>query len=207
MFIPDDINGTKEPFLLSADELSYHINGCAQNNRKSQKEIYTHFYGYAIAVTSRYAGTDEDAMEIVNDGFLKVFKDVYRFKPAYLDTVASFRGWLRTIMVYTAIDHFRKTQKHQLTAEINESYMQAPELKENGFEKLSHKELLTAVRLLTPAYRAVFNLFVIEGFTHEEIAGHLGVSVGTSKSNLLKARKQLQKILQHLNKNHQVNVV
>lgn len=207
MFISDDNNGTKEPFLLSAEELSYHIDGCAQNNRKSQKEIYTHFYGYAISVTSRYAGTDEDAMEIVNDGFLKVFKDIYRFKPAYLDTVASFRGWLRTIMVYTAIDHFRKTQKHQLTAEINESYMQAPELKENGFEKLSHKELLAAVRLLTPAYRAVFNLFVIEGFTHEEIAGHLGVSVGTSKSNLLKARKQLQKILQHLNKNHQANVV
>ena len=207
MFISDDSNGTKEPFLLSAEELSYHIDGCAQNNRKSQKEIYTHFYGYAISVTSRYAGTDEDAMEIVNDGFLKVFKDIYRFKPAYLDTVASFRGWLRTIMVYTAIDHFRKTQKHQLTAEINESYMQAPEMKENGFEKLSHKELLAAVRLLTPAYRAVFNLFVIEGFTHEEIAGHLGVSVGTSKSNLLKARKQLQKILQHLNKNHQVNVV
>lgn len=207
MFIPDDIHGTKEPFLLSAEELSYHIDGCAQNNRKSQKEIYTHFYGYAISVTSRYAGSDEDAMEIVNDGFLKVFKDVYRFKPAYLDTVASFRGWLRTIMVYTAIDHFRKTQKHQLTAEINESYMQTPELKENGFEKLSHKELLAAVRLLTPAYRAVFNLFVIEGFTHEEIANHLGVSVGTSKSNLLKARKQLQKILQHLNKNHQANVV
>lgn len=193
--------------MLSAEELSRHIEGCARNERVSQKEIYSHFYGYAISVIDRYTQTDEDALEIINDGFLKIFKEVYRFKPAYVDTVASFKGWLRKIMVYTAIDHFRKTQKHQLTATLNEAFLQTADLAENAFEKLSHKELIAAVKMLTPAYRTVFNLFVIEGFTHDEIASHLGISSGTSKSNLLKARKQLIKILQQLNKTHERNVV
>ncbi|MEK7224704.1 MAG: sigma factor, partial [Bacteroidota bacterium] len=97
--------------LLSADELTFHVEGCARNNRESQKIIYGSFYGYAMAICDRYTSKQEDAVEILNDGFLKIFKEIHHYQPAYADVISSFKGWLRKIMVYTAIDHFRKNQK------------------------------------------------------------------------------------------------
>src|SRR5258705_7153662 len=93
--------------LLSAEELSMHIERCALNNRESQKKIYSSFYGYAMAVCERYTNNPDDAVEILNNGFLKIFKEIHRNKLPYTDVVSSFRGWLTKIMVYTAIDHFR----------------------------------------------------------------------------------------------------
>lgn len=193
--------------MLSAEDLQIHIRGCALNSRESQKKIYSSFYGYAMSICHRYANQDEDATEILNDGFLKVFVEIYRFKPAYADTVSSFKGWLRKIMIYTAIDHFRKNQRHKMLAELNESYMHVPASQEDAVDKLSYEEIIGAIKYLTPGYRTVFNLFVIEGFSHDEIAKELGISAGTSKSNLAKARKQLQKILFHQNEITQRNVV
>jgi RNA polymerase sigma factor (sigma-70 family) len=181
--------------LLSAEELSYHIERCALNNRESQKKIYTSFYGYAMAVCDRYTNNQDDAVEILNDGFLKVFKEVYRYKPAYTDVVSSFKGWLRKIMVYTAIDHFRKNHKHQFTAELDNGIIQVSSRDESALDRISYEEIIRSIQDLTPGYRTVFNLFIIEGFTHEEISEKLGISIGTSKSNLAKARRQLQKIL------------
>jgi RNA polymerase sigma factor (sigma-70 family) len=181
--------------LLSAEELSMHIERCAINNRESQKKIYTSFYGYAMAVCDRYTNNQDDAVEILNDGFLKIFKEIHRYKPAYSDVVSSFKGWLRKIMVYTAIDHFRKNHKHQFTAELDNGIIQVASGGENALDKISYEEIIRSVQQLTPGYRTVFNLFIIEGFTHEEISQRLGISTGTSKSNLAKARRQLQKIL------------
>ncbi len=110
-------------------------------------------------------------------------------------------------MIYTAIDHFRKNQKHQMTTELNETYMHLPSKEEDSLSKISYEEILDAIRFLTPGYRTVLNLFIIEGFSHEEIAKELGISVGTSKSNLAKARKQLQKILFQQNEIANKNVV
>jgi RNA polymerase sigma factor (sigma-70 family) len=193
--------------LLSAEELQIHIRGCSQNNRESQKKIYSSFYGYAMSICHRYTNREEDATEILNDGFLKVFVEIYRFKPAYADTVSSFKGWLRKIMIYTAIDHFRKNQKHQVVGELNESYMHVPATHEDAVDKISYEEILSAIKFLTPGYRTVLNLFIIEGFSHEEISKELGISVGTSKSNLAKARKQLQKLLFQQNQTVNKNVV
>ena len=193
--------------MLSAEELQVHIRGCVLNNRESQKKIYSSFYGYAMSICHRYTSHEEDATEILNDGFLKIFVEIYRFKPAYTDTVSSFKGWLRKIMIYTAIDHFRKNQKHQNVGELNETYMHVPASQEDALDKISYDEILSAIRCLTPGYRTVLNLFIIEGFSHEEIAKELGISVGTSKSNLAKARKQLQKILFEQNKTVNKNVV
>lgn len=181
--------------LLSADELTHHVEACALNNRESQKVIYSSFYGYAMAICDRYVSTQDDAIEILNDGFLKIFREIHHYKPAYADVVSSFKGWLRKIMVYTAIDHFRKYHKHQLLASLDEVVYQVQTATEDAINKLSYDEIIRAVQDLSPGYRTVFNLFVIEGLSHEEIAGHLGISTGTSKSNLSKARKQLQKIL------------
>lgn len=181
--------------LLSADELTHHVEACALNNRESQKVIYSSFYGYAMAICDRYVSTQDDAIEILNDGFLKIFREIHHYKPAYADVISSFKGWLRKIMVYTAIDHFRKYHKHQLVASLNEVVYHVPTASDDAINKLSYDEIIRAVQDLSPGYRTVFNLFVIEGLSHEEIAGHLGISTGTSKSNLSKARKQLQKIL------------
>lgn len=181
--------------MLSAKELNDHIYGCANNSRQSQKIIYSSFYGYAMAICDRYTNNPEDAVEILNDGFLKIFREIANFKPAYEDVTSSFKGWLRKIMIYTAIDHFRKNQKHKIVGELESVVYQLPTWTEDAIEKISHEEIIRSVQLLTPAYRAVLNLFIIEGFSHEEIAEQLDISVGTSKSNLAKARRQLQKIL------------
>lgn len=181
--------------LLSAEELTYHVEACALNNRGSQRILYNSFYGYAMAICDRYASKQEDAVEILNDGFLKIFREIHHYKPAYADVVSSFKGWLRKIMVYTAIDHFRKNHKHQMVTQLDNVVYQVVNVSEDAVEKLSYEEIIRAIQELSPGYRTVLNLFIIEGLSHDEIANQLGISVGTSKSNLSKARRQLQKIL------------
>lgn len=181
--------------MLPAEELVRHIEGCVLNNRESQKKLYTSFYGYGMAICDRYTNNQDDALEILNDGFLKVFREIHRFKPAYTDVTNSFKGWIRKIIIYTAIDHYRKHHHHQMTKELNDSVIEMPGAQEDAIDKISHDEIIRAVQKLSPGYRAVFNLFVIEGFSHEEISNHLGISIGTSKSNLNKAKRNLQKIL------------
>lgn len=181
--------------LLSAEELTHHVEACGQNSRESQKVIYSSFYGYAMAICDRYARNQDDAIEILNDGFLKVFREIHHYKPAYTDVISSFKGWLRKIMVYTSIDHFRKNQKHQALSQLDNVVYQVPSVQDDALDRISYEEIIRSIQLLSPGYRTVFNLFVIEGWSHDEIAEHLGISLGTSKSNLSKARRQLQKIL------------
>jgi RNA polymerase sigma factor (sigma-70 family) len=181
--------------LLAVEELKQHIRGCALNNRESQKKMYSSFYAYAMTICDRYVNNEEDAMEILNDGFLKIFKEIHHFTPAYSDVTSSFKGWLRKIMICTAIDHFRKNHKHKILTELNENVIKIPVTGADALEKISYEEIILAIQQLSPAYRTVLNLFIIEGFSHEEISEQLDISIGTSKSNLWKARNQLQKIL------------
>lgn len=183
--------------LLSTEELVQHIRGCTLNNRESQKKIFSSFYGYAISICCRYTNKQEDATEILNDGFLKIFKEMYRFKPAYSDVMSSFKGWLQKIMIYTAIDYNRKYHKQEMMASQPGKVVDMPSKHESVLDKMSYDEIIHAVQNLPPSYRTVFNLFVIEGFTHEEIARKLGISTGTSKSNLSKAKRNLQKYLSY----------
>ena len=148
-----------------------------------------------MAICDRYTNNQEDAVEILNDGFLKIFREIHHYKPAYADVVSSFKGWLRKIMVYTAIDHFRKNHKHQMVTDLDNVVYQVAAMSEDAVEKITYEEIIRSIQDLSPAYRTVFNLFIIEGLSHEEIANKLEISVGTSKSNLSKARRQLQKIL------------
>ncbi len=185
--------------MLSAEELTYHVEACGRNSRESQKIIYVSFYGYAMAICDRYTKNQDDSVEILNDGFLKIFRDIHNYKPAYSDVISSFKGWLRKIMVYTSIDHFRKRQKHQVVTQLDNMVYEMSSVQEDALEKISYDEIIRGVQLLSPGYRAVFNLFVIEGWNHEQIGEQLGISSGTSKSNLSKARRQLQKILSKQN--------
>lgn len=186
--------------MLSADELTLLIRGCTLNDRDSQKKIYNSFYGYALSICDRYTNSQEDALEILNDGYLKIFKEIHRYQPSYADVTASFNGWLRKIMVYTAIDHFRKQRKHDIVGELDAAIIHLPSDITDACDKISYDEIIRFIQRLSPAYRTVLNLFIVEGFSHEDIATQLGISIGTSKSNLAKARKQLQKILYHQNR-------
>jgi RNA polymerase sigma-70 factor (ECF subfamily) len=152
-----------------------------------------------MKVCASYTSSREDLAEILNDGFIKIFKKLDNFQPTYADGVVSFKGWLRKIMVRTAIDHFRKNQRQRLVTGLNEVASQQFFIKEDVTEKMSRKEILNAIQKLSPAYRVVFSLFVLEGLKHEEIAEKLNITSGASKSNLSKARKQLIGILARQN--------
>jgi len=187
--------------LLNSQELEDIISGCAKLHRESQKKFYTHFYGYAMSICMRYVQTDEDAMEITNDGFLKIFRELSSFVARYEDVEASLKGWMKKIMVNTAIDHFRKNHKYQMNVAIEDNLYHLADYGEDSIDKLSYDELLNIIQKLSPVYRAVFNLYIIDGFKHEEISKRLKISVGTSKSNLSKAKLNIQKMILERQKN------
>jgi RNA polymerase sigma factor (sigma-70 family) len=153
-----------------------------------------------MKICYRYTNAMEECEEIVNEGFVKLFKNIHQFdETRQEDTLLSLKGWFKRILINTCIDHYRKTNSsvngHVLTHESETIADQG----ESGIDMLSYKEIIESIRMLSPAYRAVFNLFVIEGLSHEEISQTLGISVGASKSNLSKARDNLRKLLQNKN--------
>jgi RNA polymerase sigma factor (sigma-70 family) len=175
------------------------IHGCVKANRESQKLLYKQYYSFAMGVCIRFAGSYMEAEEIVNDGFLKIFKNVANFKILNLHLEAGFAGWMKQIFIYTAIDRYRKNGKLQPEILNEETCFDLIDRGEVAINKMSYEEIITMVQDLSPAYRAVFNLYVIDGYKHEEIAKQLNVSVGTSKSNLAKARANIKKMLQQQN--------
>jgi RNA polymerase sigma-70 factor (ECF subfamily) len=141
-----------------------------------------------MSVCLRYSKTREEAIEILNDGFYKIFTKLGKH-----DKTFSFKGWLRKVMINSAIDYFRRNEKHYNGLDI--SYLKYSPTTVSVIDDLSEQEIVEAIRQLPPSYRIVFNLYVIEGFNHEEIASQLSIGVGTSKSNLAMARNKLRKIL------------
>ena len=165
------------------------LEGCRIGNPKSQELLYRQFYGYAMSVCLRYTRTHDEAVEIVNDGFIKVFNHIDK-----VDFTKSFKNWLRRIMVNTALDYYRKNRKHHNHDDIQESEYLISDSKDASSD-LSYEELLGFVQKLSPAYRTVFSLFIIDGYSHDEIGDMLGISTGTSKSNLARARINLREML------------
>jgi RNA polymerase sigma factor (sigma-70 family) len=168
------------------------IQGCKRNDRDSQRLLYQHYYSYALAICLRYSRSTAEAKEVVNDGFLKVFDKIDQY-----NVELPFKAWLRKIMINASIDQYRKELKHAHQAPVERAQLMhsQPEAVSN----LSHEELIALVQKLTPAYRAVFNLYVIDGYTHREIGKLLNIAEGTSKSNLLKARENLRSMLDGMN--------
>jgi RNA polymerase sigma factor, sigma-70 family len=154
----------------------------------SQKSLYQQFYNYGMSVSLRYASNRDEASEILNDSFMKIFTNLKKF-----DLSKPFKPWMRKILVNTAINHYHRKQR-----EIQVEEMQSAS-NESDTEKIlsgiSYQEVIALLQKLPPAYRTVFNLHVIEGYTHEEISKMLNIAVGTSKSNLFKAKEQLKLIL------------
>ena len=145
-----------------------------------------------MTICLRYTNTREEASEVLNDGFMKAFSYLADHKMEQ-----SFKGWLRKILVNTAIDHYRKYQQQNRTVDLAYAEEETSEAA-TVLEAISAEEILQLVQKLPPAYRLVFNLYAIEGFTHPEIAEKLQISEGASKSNLFKARAKLQRMIRHL---------
>jgi RNA polymerase sigma-70 factor (ECF subfamily) len=175
------------------------IDGCLKGDRRSQQAIHKMFYGKMKAVCMRYTRDSDQAMDVLQEGFLKVFNNLDKYTG-----VGTFEGWMRRIMVNLSIDRYRRL-KHDLVllSEQNDIENWGGETddetddSEEGEEiyDITPEQIIDAMQQLTPAYRAVFNLYVYEDYTHQDIAEALGISVGTSKSNYAKAKKNMKKLL------------
>ena len=181
-------------------QISEIIRGCKDRDARCQKELYNRFFGLMMSTCYRYCSCSQDAEDIVQDGFIKVFDKIDSF-----DGNGSFEGWLKRVFVNMALDKIRKQKMQFLSSNEgdNEDYLigstEQEEMEENELLiSIGRENLVKAIQNLSPMYRAVFNLFVIEGFTHGEVAEILEVSEGTSKSNLFKAKKKLRKDIKKL---------
>jgi RNA polymerase sigma factor (sigma-70 family) len=169
------------------------LQGCREGNRKAQERLYRDYYRSMAALCLRYTRNNEDAVEALNNGFLKVFKNIDRYNPAQ----GSLYTWIRTIVLHACIDFVKARQRAESTQELadgTEAHI-APE----AVSRLQAAQLMELVRALPPATATVFNLYVLEGYNHREIAPLLGISEGTSKWHLSNARKQLQLMIQQEN--------
>jgi RNA polymerase sigma-70 factor (ECF subfamily) len=175
------------------------IDGCLKGDRRSQQAIHKMFYGKMKSVCMRYTRDSDQAMDVLQEGFLKVFNNLEKYTG-----VGTFEGWIRRIMVNLSIDRYRRL-KHDLVllGEQNDIENWSGGTDEESDESAENEEIyditpeqiIDAMQQLTPAYRTVFNLYVYEDYTHQDIAEALGISVGTSKSNYAKAKKNMKKLL------------
>jgi RNA polymerase sigma-70 factor (ECF subfamily) len=179
---------------MNNPELNTWIEGCLEGDRRAQQQVYQLMYGKMLPVCLRYTQNMDQAKDILQDGFIKVFTNIDKY-----NRKGSFEGWIRRVMVNTAIDYFRKSKNDWMLLgeeQSIEDYMEVEEDEETETEfEFSASEVIEAVQKLSPAYKAVFNLYVFENLQHNEIAERLEISIGTSKSNLAKAKRSLRKIL------------
>ena len=175
---------------VSSIELQQLIQECIEGDRQSQNRLYNCFAPKMFGVCLRYCRNREEAEEILQEGFMKVFEFIHQFK-----FQGSFEGWIRKIMVNCALQKYRSKPQLRVVSEIDNSTIEFSQGIEDILSRLGTKELLEMVQQLPPGYRMVFNLYVFEGMKHREIAKCLGISEGTSKSNLSDARQLLQKAI------------
>ena len=169
------------------------IRGCVKNERLAQKRLYERYYGKMMGVCMRYSSHREQATEILNIGFFKVFKTIESFSKKG----GNLEAWIYRIMVNTAIDYLRSELRH-VHSDIEKTVF--AEDTADVISEMSADHIMELVNRLSPAYRTVFNLYVVEGYNHGEIAELLGINEGTSKSNLAKARANLQAMILEHNK-------
>ena len=180
--------------MISESDL---IEGCIKGDRKMQYELYERYAPKMYGVCLRYAANNEEAEDILQEGFIKVFKKIGSFR-----SEGSFEGWIRRIFVNTAIEQFRKKTYLQPITEQEESTIEGKYL--SVLDSLAEKDIIELVQQLSPGYRTVFNMYVVEGYTHKQIAEAMGISEGTSKSQLSRAKLILQELVKkHIEKRKQ----
>ncbi|MCW3127667.1 MAG: rpoE [Bacteroidetes bacterium] len=166
------------------------IEGCKKGERTAQKLLYERLYGRMMGVCMRYSADRQQAMEVLNTAFMKVFTSIKDYKQK---DNTGIEAWIHRIMVNTAIDHLRSEIRHRHGDIDHSIYIEETT---DIVSDMSTDEIMAMVNALSPAYRAVFNLHVVEGYSHPEIAAMLGINEGTSKSNLAKAKMKLRKMIE-----------
>ena len=184
--------GKKHHRVLTEEQL---IRACIREDAASQKEVFVRYSSRMLGVCQRYARTSADAEDILQDAFIKVFDKIHQFK-----FEGSFEGWIRKIVVNTALKKYSlmRYEKEVNGIEHIKEYDNAED--PSAYSHLTQKDLLSLINNLPDGYRMIFNLHVIEGYQHEEIAEMLGIQPGTSRSQLVKARNMLQKQVMELQK-------
>ena len=164
------------------------IRACVRKEWWAQQVLYEEFYSPLMAICLRYTQYEDEAMDLLHESFIKIFRSIHKYKPG-----TSLGAWMRRITVNTAIDYYRRKVRRR-TEDIDVAYNLSAK-GADAISQCSEKEILAAIQQLTPAYQTVFNLYVIEGFSHKEIAEQLNITESTSRSNLVKARAKLQELL------------
>jgi RNA polymerase sigma factor (sigma-70 family) len=181
------------------EELKQIIVGCINKDRKYQQMFYSRYNGFACRVVFRYIYRYENAMDVVTDGFVKAFSHFQDFKMPDDDCLEKLTmGWLKKIMINCSIDQLRKQNMLPEIGRIDDQVWELSDHSSDADKQLLYSELIQITKELPPHYRVVFNLYVIDGYSHIQIAERLNISVGTSKSNLSRARALLQKRIKNL---------
>ena len=165
------------------------ISACVRQEKWAQKQLYVEHYSPMMGVCLRYAGDSDEALDILHEGFIKVFRNIGKYKAG-----TSLSAWIRRIMINTAIDYYRKKSRRR-TDDLEQAYHISSD-NPDAVSNCGEKEILASIQKLSPAYRTVFNMYVIEGYSHKEIADKLDISESTSRSNLVKARLKLQALIE-----------
>ncbi len=170
------------------DTIPNLVQRCYQGESFAQKKIYEKYFGLLMGICLRYSKEREEAKDILQEGFIKIFSNIKKFEDS-----KSLENWMKTVVINTAIDRYRKkiSEPYQVTMEEADE----PSIAAEVYEELDQQALLNAMQQLPEGYRAIFNLYVIEGFSHKEIAEKVGINEGTSKSQLAKARNMLKEKL------------
>ena len=173
------------------DQLDNIIQGCLKGDRKCQEQLYKMFSAKMFGLCLQYADNQDDAADILQEGFIKVFRKMGQFRGK-----GSFEGWIRRIMINTALERYRSQVR--LYPITDNTVSNDDMVYEEVLDRLSAADLIRLVQDLPPRYRMVFNLYAIEGYSHKEIGQMMDITEGTSKSNLSRARDILQqKVKQH----------
>ncbi len=166
------------------------IKGCLKGNRQAQKALYNAYKAQMYGLCLRYGKSQNNAEDILQEGFIKVYRDLHQYKP-----LAPLGAWIRKVMVNTALEHIRR-EKRNISAEDSADYREIPAAQENPSGELEAKQLIEIIQELQEEYRLVFNLYAIEGYAHNEIADMLNISESNSKVRLNRARKMIQEMLE-----------
>ena len=179
------------------------IRGCIEKKHKHQKILYEQYYGYAMKIVFRYIYRYEKTVDVVNDGFVKLFNNFDKFNMATDgDNERVLLGWLKKILVNTAIDELRKGNMLPEIGGILEDVWEIKDENQDADQLLLYKDLIKLVRTLPLPTRIVFNLYVIDGYSHTEIADMMKMPIGTSKSTLSRARSILQNSIKKMEEAH-----
>jgi RNA polymerase sigma-70 factor (ECF subfamily) len=188
----------KKTSAFNDNDLPSVIRACRVNDPRAQRTLFKQFFGYAKSICLRYTSSTEEAEDVLNEGFLKAFQHMDKY-----DETLPFKAWLRTILVNTAISHYRRNSRFDQHTSLDAGEQVA--FNDDVVDQMAAEEILALVQQLSPTYRTVFMMHVVDGYSLHEIAGLLEHNEATVRSNFARARQKLQVLIKQAYPFHQSN--